>query len=165
MTWDDGRHLFGLYDALYATLGSRAGTFSNDAAVIRSYELSRLFGEQALALRAQDCAGPTDAALTGLLAHAADEDPTGVLTLFFVTMVVSPRLLVWLRDLSESELPDEAGVMVRAGQALLVSSMYATGERLAELPLVDTTLLETRVPELLGTLTALGWDEHLGPRR
>jgi hypothetical protein len=99
-----------------------------------------------------------------MIEHASLEDPTGALALFVVTMLVSPRLLVWLRDLALLVTEEKEVETVRRGQALLVSSMNATGAILARQPALDSPILEGVVAEILQQFVDAGWDEHLGPR-
>ncbi len=164
MNWREGDHLFGLYDALYRGLGRVAPTCTNDALTIRTYELGRLFGAEALALRDVGCVTPPSALILSMIEHASLEDPTGALTLFVVTMLVSPRLLVWLRDLSLVSSEADSSEIIRRGQALLVSSMNETGAILARQPALDSPILEGVVAEILQQFVDAGWDEHLGPR-
>jgi hypothetical protein len=164
MTWSDGNHLFSIYDALYRSLGESAPTLSNDALVVRTHELSRLFGAQALRLRDTGCVEEPSSAILAMLEHAHLEDPTGALSLFVVTMLLSPRLLVWLRDLNSLALDASQREIVVAGQDLLVTSMHETGAILATQPALTSENLELVVQTLLEMLRTLGWDEHLGPR-
>ena len=164
MTWSDGNHLFSLYDGLYRGLGESAPQFTNDALVVRAHELSRLFGAQALQLRAMGCSEEPSSAILAMLEHAHTEDPTGALSLFVVTMLLSPRLLVWLRDLLTLDCDDGQRMVITAGQELLVTSMHVTGAVLATQPALTSENLELVVQALLEMLRTLGWDEHLGPR-
>ena len=79
-------------------------------------------------------------------------------------MLVSPRLLVWLRDLSLVSSEADSSEIIRRGQALLVSSMNETGAILARQPALDSPILEGVVAEILQHFVDAGWDEHLGPR-
>lgn len=160
MTPADQRHLLCLYRAIYAGLGMNAPSFTNDALVVRAHELSRGFGERALALRSGQAEGAADPAVASMIGHAALEDPSGALALFVVTMLLSPRLLIWLHDLAVLDDDDE----VRAGQAFLVSSMNETGAVLATQPPLEGASLEGVVQSYLELLEGLGWSEHLGPR-
>jgi len=164
MTWTEGNHLFGLYDALYRGLGVAAPTCTNDALAVRTYELGRLFGAEALLLREDGYEAPASPLVLSMIEHAALEDPTGALALFVVTMLVSPRLLVWLRDLALVVTDETTVETVRRGQALLVSSMNETGAVLARQPALDSPILESVVAEILQQFVDAGWDEHLGPR-
>ena len=164
MTWAEGNHLFGLYDALYRGLGTAAPACKNDALTVRTYELGRLFGAEALTLREAGCDAPASPLVLSMIEHASLEDPTGALVLFVVTMLISPRLLVWLRDLALLVTEEKEVEAVRRGQALLVSSMNATGAILARQPALDSPILEGVVAEILQQFVDAGWDEHLGPR-
>ena len=44
-------HLLACYDTIYIVLGESAPTLTNDAYVVRTYEMGRAFGELALELR------------------------------------------------------------------------------------------------------------------
>jgi hypothetical protein len=92
-------HLASCFVALYRSLGAAAGSFSDDAAVVRSYESARAFGELALALRTRLGEGsePLEP-LTRVLESAVRDDPSGRLALTCLAVVVGPRLLVSLRD-------------------------------------------------------------------
>jgi hypothetical protein len=160
MTPAERAHLLSLYDALYQGLGEAAPTFTNDALVVRAHELSRLFGAAALPLRSDDEYVEPSAPVLAMLSHASAEDESGALALFVVTMLLSPRLLIWLRDVAEVE-PDE---LVNAGQELLVTSMHQTGAVLATQPPLEGENLEGVVQSYLEMLDSLGWGEHLGPR-
>ncbi len=164
MTWSDGEHLAGLYAALYAELGRSAPTFTNDALAVRGYELGRLFGERVLELRDAGAVGEPSSLITGMLEHATLEDPSGAITLFSVTMLLSPRLLVWLRDLAQGPLTPLQQHLLSQGQSFLVSSMHETGRILASQPPLESTQLTLIAQSLLEILVSAGWDEHLGPR-
>ena len=164
MSWSDGPHLFSLYDALYRGLGTAAPSTTNDALTVRMYELGRLFGAEALDLRTHGYEAPPSPLVLSMIEHASLEDSTGALALFVVTMLLSPRLLVWLRDLSLTATDEHQVETIRRGQALLVSSMNETGAILARQPALDSPILEGVVAEILQQFVDAGWDEHLGPR-
>jgi len=95
-------------DALYRELGQSAGTFTNDALVIRAHDMSRAFGDATLALRCvvgDVAALPLDVIST-VLSRAVRDDDSGALVLYAVAVVVGPRLLVSLRD-ARLELGDD----------------------------------------------------------
>lgn len=164
MTWTDGEHLSGLYGALYQELGQRAPTFTNDSLAVRGYELARAFGERVIELRALDVVASPSTLVAAMLEHATLEEPSGAITLFAVTMLLSPRLLVWLRDLAATPLTPGQEVVVATGQSFLVTSMHESGSILASQPPLENEQFSLIAQSLLEMLVAAGWDEHLGPR-
>ena len=97
-------------EAIYQGLGETAPTRTHDAYVVCLYEASRSFGALAQHLRA----APVDPhpVIAEIFARASDE-PTGALSLYALSMVVGPRLLVTLADLHERRFDEVAQVTRR----------------------------------------------------
>lgn len=92
-------------EAIYQGLGESAPSFSHDAYVVCLYEASRTFG--ALANRLRETPVTPHPVIAEIFARASDE-PTGALSLYALTMVVGPRLLVTLADVGESRFDEVA---------------------------------------------------------
>jgi hypothetical protein len=97
-------------EAIYRSLGESARRFSHDAYVVCLYEAARSYGELAQTLRDE----PVDPhpLIREIFARASDE-PTGALSLYALSMVVGPRLLVTLADLGERRYDEVAEVTRR----------------------------------------------------
>jgi hypothetical protein len=101
-------HLLSCCDAIYLGLGETAPKLTNDASVVRLYEMSRSFGELALSMREYvggSDVGPLDI-IHETLHQAFLDDPTGAMTLYAMALVIGPRLLVSLRDAREALMTD-----------------------------------------------------------
>ena len=101
-------HIAHCFDALYGSLGAIAPRCTDDGFVVALFEAARKFGEvRALfdelgAHRASATPSPVTTAghtVRELLTSSIEADPTGALTIYLVTMVVGPRLLISLRDI------------------------------------------------------------------
>ncbi len=97
-------------EAIYRGLGESAARFSHDAYVVCLYEAARTFGELAHTLRDEPV--EPHPVIREIFARASDE-PTGALSLYALSMVVGPRLLVTLADLGERRYDDVAEVTRR----------------------------------------------------
>jgi hypothetical protein len=118
-------HLASCFVVPYRVLGEAAGTFSDDGAVVRAYEVARTFGELALAAREElgempEPLGPLEAVLT----QSVDEDPSGRLALYCVAVVVGPRLLVSLRD-ARGEVDEGTRRLLDHASDLIVAQIVA----------------------------------------
>lgn len=124
-------HLVACYDTIYIVLGESAPTLSNDAYVVRTYEMGRAFGEMALELR--EYLGDVDVEpiplINDVLRRAVASDPTGAMVLYAMAMVVGPRLLVSLLD-ARNALETDAGLAELFSDASMtcVREIRATGE-------------------------------------
>ncbi|HUX05361.1 MAG TPA: hypothetical protein VMV53_10720 [Acidimicrobiales bacterium] len=108
--YDALAHVFACCDAIYRTLGEGAPRVTTDAYVVRLHEMSRRFGAIALELRGHlegEAPAPL-AVIERVLAQALEADPSGALALYGAAMVVSPRLLVTVRDARAVD-PDDQG--------------------------------------------------------
>jgi hypothetical protein len=126
-----GEYVLGCYDTIYIVLGESAPTFTNDAYVVRTYEMARAYGDLALELRHH--LGGGDVApipvLEGVLRDAISGDDTGALVLYAMAMVVGPRLLVSLLD-ARNSLSNDPALSERFSDASMVCvrEIRATGE-------------------------------------
>jgi hypothetical protein len=91
-------HVASCVEALYRGLGESAPGFTHDAYVVCLHEASRTFGTLAQGLRE----APVEAhpVILEIFERASDE-PSGALSLYALSMVVGPRLLVTLADLAD----------------------------------------------------------------
>jgi hypothetical protein len=126
-----GEHLLACYDTIYIVLGESAPKLTNDAYVVRTYEMARAYGALALELRGHlgdvDIARPP--VLEDVLRRAVAGDDTGALVLYAMAMVVGPRLLVSLLD-ARTALSDDPELTKRFAEASMVcvQEIRATGE-------------------------------------
>jgi len=173
--WPAGRHLAAIYDALYSSLGEGAPRATSDAAVVRLHEASRAFGELALELReggvlpddgGTDDGGTDDvvpdALVASLVTRSLVEDPTGALTLYAVSMLLGPRLLVSLRDYLVEEGDQWRRTVMQHGSDLVVAEIRATGQALAGEPLPDGPAWSLAARALVDALEDAGMAESLG---
>ena len=124
-------HILACYDTIYIVLGESAPSFTNDAYVVRTYEMARAYGGLALDLRgfldAQRV--PPIPVLEDVLGRAVDGDASGALVLYAMAMVVGPRLLVSLLDARNALSGDAAlGELFSDASMVCVREMRATGE-------------------------------------
>ena len=161
-------HLLACYDTIYIVLGESAPSFSNDAYVVRSYEMARAYGELALELR--EHLGGSDvvpiAVLEGVLRDAVAGDGTGALLLYAMAMVVGPRLLVSLLDArnSLSNDPDLTELFSDASMAC-VKEIRATGEVAKDQEPIEDLRWLALARGLAETLENAGNAESLGLSR
>ena len=104
---DARRHVASCVEAIYRALGESAPTFTHDAYVVCLHEASRTFGALAHELR-ENPVEPHPVILE-IFSRASDE-PSGALSLYALTMVVGPRLLVTLADLADPDMGEVAEV-------------------------------------------------------
>ena len=104
-------HLANCFGALYRSLGVVAPLVEDDTVMVALFEAARRFGDvrqSFLHLRAHRDGGVTRDAPRDLLvieevvSASLGEDRSGALTAYVVAMVLGPRLLISLRDVSES---------------------------------------------------------------
>ena len=161
-------HLLACYDTIYIVLGESAPTFSNDAYVVRAYEMARAFGEVALALR-EHLDEPSIAprpVLDEVLRRAVAGDATGALTLYAMAMVVGPRLLVSLLDArnaldGDPELTD----LFNDASIACVKEIRATGEVAKDQAPIEDLGWQDLARDLATTLDSAGNAESLGISR
>jgi hypothetical protein len=128
---DTMEHLFSCFDTVYVVVGENAGTLTNDAYVVRTYETARAMGSVALSFREYlgEVVVEPYAPLEDTLRQAFAGDVSGALALFALVVVVGPRLLVSLRDARERVELDEAALAVLNGaSAVLIREILAIGE-------------------------------------
>ena len=102
-------HLAGCFAELYESLGQVSTSLEDDAFVVAVFEFARRCGDlrqEFLALRAHRAGANASLAQRRLtvigesVAASVAEDPSGALTLYVVTSVLGPRLLISLRDVA-----------------------------------------------------------------
>ncbi len=124
-------HLLACHDTIYIVLGESAPTLTNDAYVVRAYEMARAHGELALALREYlgDVKVSPIPLVEGALRRAVARDATGAMVLYAMAMVVGPRLLVSLLDAREALEGDERlRALFNEASIICVREIRATGE-------------------------------------
>jgi hypothetical protein len=158
-------HLLTCYDTIYMVLGESAPTFTNDAYVVRTFEMARAFGALALELRdrpgAHEQKGP--AVLEAVLRQAATYDDSGAMTLYAMAMVVGPRLLVSLLDARNALVDDEAlRELFSRGSQTVVAEIVATGESAKHQSPIEDPGWQAAALDLGITLDEAGNAESLG---
>jgi hypothetical protein len=101
--------LDGMLRSLYQSLGELAPSLSDDAMVVAVFEMARIFGDCAFRfseLRAQRNGVQTPRApligvIDEVLRRSLERDSTGALTLYCVSSLLGPRLMISLRDAAE----------------------------------------------------------------
>ncbi|MGD0852948.1 MAG: hypothetical protein ABSA07_06270 [Acidimicrobiales bacterium] len=163
-----GEHLLACYDTIYIVLGESAPTFTNDAYVVRAYEMARAHGELALELREHlgdvDVAAPP--VLEDVLRRAVAGDDTGALVLYAMAMVVGPRLLVSLLDARTSlSGDDEMARLFAEASMVCVKEIRATGEVAKDQAPIEDERWQDLARGLSESFDAAGNAESLGISR
>lgn len=161
-------HLFSCFDTMYLVLGEGAPTLSNDAYVIRTYEMARAFGEVGLSFREYlvDVESQPLAPLEDVLRRAIALDGSGAMVLFAMATVIGPRVLVSLRDARETGDLDEParGVLNHASQ-VLVQEIRAVGDVAGEQAPIDDPKWQSDAQSLGANLDMGGNAESFGISR
>ncbi len=159
-------HLVACYDTIYRVLGESAPSFTNDAYVVRTFEMARAFGALALELRevvdADNLRAP--AVLEAVLRAATTNDDSGAMALYAMAMVVGPRLLVSLLDARTAFTHDLVlRELVNHGSQIVVAEIRATGESAKRQPPIDDPVWQAAALDLGTTFDEAGNAESLGP--
>ena len=161
-------HFFSCSNALYEVLGESAPTFDIDAYVIRAHEMSRSFGVLALEFRGHlgDVEPPSFDILTAVLRASTTGDESGALTMFAISMVVGPRLLVSLVD-ARAGMTDDDGLLALLNQfsQLCVKEIRMIGDVAKDQSPVEDPAWQEAARDLLRTLDSSGHVESLGISR
>jgi hypothetical protein len=163
-----GEHILACYDTIYIVLGESAPTFSNDAYVVRTYEMARAYG--ALALELREHLGEPDVAplplIDSVLRRAVAGDASGALVLYAMAMVVGPRLLVSLLDARSALTSDPklTGLFNEASM-VCVKEIRATGDVAKDQAPIDDVGWQSLARELSTSLDSAGNAESLGISR
>jgi len=161
-------HLLACYDTIYIVLGESAPTFSNDAFVVRTYEMARAYGELALGLREQldDPATQPIAVVDSVLRRAVAGDETGAMVLYAMAMVIGPRLLVSLLDARTALDGDPKLAEIFSDASMVcVQEMRATGEVAKDQAPIEDGQWQSLARDLSTTLDSAGNAESLGISR
>ena len=163
-----GDHLVACYDTIYIVLGESAPALTNDAYVVRAYEISRAFGDLALEMR-EHLGDPKVAPLPVLedvLRRAVAGDASGALVLYAMAMVVGPRLLVTLLD-ARTALTNDSELTELSNHAskVCVKEIRATGEVAKDQAPIEDREWQSLARALSETLDAAGNAESLGISR
>lgn len=162
------RHLLACYDTIYMALGEGAPTLSNDAYVVRTYEMGRAFGSLALEMREFTATSDVTAigVLDGVLRQALAQDDSGAMVLYAMAMVVGPRLLVTLLDARANMTDDETLLaLFNHGSEVVVAEVLATGEAAKNQAPIDDPSWQAAALDLATTLDMAGNAESLGLSR
>ena len=165
---DIAEHILACYDTIYIVLGESAPTLTNDAYVVRTYEMGRAYGALALELRehlGEPVAAPNPV-LEGVLRRAVAGDPTGALVLYAMAMVVGPRLLVSLLDARTALTSDpRLTELFNEASMVCVKEIRATGEVAKGQAPIDDNEWQDLARGLSVTLDSTGNAESLGISR
>ncbi len=162
------RHLLACYDTIYRALGESAPTLTNDAYVVRTYEMGRAFGELALEMREFTGAVevPSVGVLDAVLRHAVAYDDSGAMVQYAMAMVVGPRLLVTLVDARTTMTSDETLLaLFNHGSQVVVAEVIATGEVAKNQAPIDDPSWQAAAFDLATTMDMAGHAESLGLSR
>jgi hypothetical protein len=161
-------HLFSCFDTTYLVLGESAPTLTNDAYVVRTYEMARAVGEVALRFREYlgEVSSPPLPALEDVLRRAVESDDSGAMVLFAMAMVVGPRVLVSLLDArSEGTLDESALEVLDLASRVLVREIRAVGDVAQRFAPIEDPNWQERAHSLSTTLDATGNAESFGISR
>jgi hypothetical protein len=165
---DTMEHLFSCFDTAYLVLGESAPTLTNDAYVIRTYEMARALGEVALSFREylDEVTSPALAPLEDVLRRAVASDDSGAMVLFAMATVVGPRILVSLRDARAlGELDESALEVLDVASRVLVREIRAVGDVASRFSPVEDSTWQQCARSLTTTLDAAGNAESFGISR
>lgn len=164
---DVAAHVLSCYQSLYRVIGERVGELTNDAFVIRAYEAARSFGALALELRPYvgDAVTAPLGVLDAVLGHSIDNDPTGAMALYAVSMVVGPRLLVTLLDARAAIDDDELRELLNHGSQVTVAVIRSIGDTVQHRTAIDDPSWQACARDLTITLDEAGYAESLGIAR
>jgi hypothetical protein len=161
-------HVLACYDTIYIVLGESAPTLTNDAYVVRTYEMGRAYGTLALELREflEEPAVAPIPVLESVLRRAVAGDVSGALVLYAMTMVVGPRLLVSLLD-ARTALDNDPRLTQLFNEASMVCvrEIRATGEVAKDQAPIDDVEWQDLARDLSLTLDEAGNAESLGISR
>jgi hypothetical protein len=160
-----GEHLLAAYDTIYSVLGESAPRLTNDAYVVRTYEMGRAFGELALELREHlgDAQDEPNQTVDEVLRRAVTSDVTGAMVLYAMAMVVGPRLLVSLLDARNALSRDESLTeLFREASMVCVKEIRASGEVAKGQDPIEDEEWQRVARELSMTLDDAGNAESLG---
>lgn len=161
-------HLFSCFDTMYLVLGEGAPTLTNDAYVIRTYEMARAFGDVALSFREHlgDVESQPLAPLEDVLRRAISLDTTGAMVLFAMATVIGPRVLVSLRDARETlDLDEPERAIATHASQVLVQEIRAVGEVAGEHAPIDDPKWQSDAQTLSADLDIGGSAESFGLSR
>jgi hypothetical protein len=167
-------HLASCCGAVYESLGRCAPSLSNDALVVLAYETARTFGEirseffELLAHRSR--VDPLDVVravpvIGEVVERAVALDPTGSLALVSVATTIGPRLIISLRDASESASDAAEGplrVRAQSSGQLLVAATYRVGEATRVVDGTDASMWRDALNEFDDLMTDAGFGESFG---
>jgi hypothetical protein len=139
---------------------------NDDAFVVASYEVARLYGQVALKLRAYSEQTPVPLPIIDALTrHSLENDPSGAMTLYAVAIVLGPRFLVSLRD-ARGEVRDEAALelLSQAGDTTLATIRLVGDKARAREPIEDQVWQEA-ARDLINMATSSGYAESFGISR
>jgi hypothetical protein len=161
-------HLFSCFDVIYRVLGESAPTLTNDAYVIRTYEMARALGEVTMSFR-ENLGEVTIAPLAPLedvLRRAVASDVSGAMILFAVATVVGPRLLVSLRDARMlGDLDESERETLNLASEVLVREIRAVGDVAGRFPPIEDIDWQVSAQSLAIRLDAAGNAESFGVSR
>jgi hypothetical protein len=157
-------YLASCFDGVYRALGESAPHMTNDAYVVRTYEMGRAFAEVALAMRASlgDAPAKPLTIIDAVLRHALVNDETGAMTLYAMAMVVGPRLLVSLRDAHEVVGDQSVRDLFDRAADVTVREIRSVGEVAKSQPPIDDPNWQEAARDLTNTLESAGNAESFG---
>lgn len=160
----DVRYVASLYDALYRSLGEAAPRAQVDSVAVRLHEASRALGAVVLKYRTPPEIVPHSLVLA-LMNRTIEEDPAGIFTLFALTMVIGPRILVTLRDAQETQIDQEIREKWSGDSQVLLQVMHDCATTAGALERIDdpTWAVVARAMEV--ELEGAGYADQLGPLR
>jgi hypothetical protein len=132
-------HLAGCFGEMYRALGAAAPRIDDDAACVFAFELARRCGQlrdrfvELGAHRAGTAprAPASVPTIADAVALAVNEDPSGSMLLYLVSMVIGPRLLVSLRDAAAATSAAAGGPLraaIEAASSIVISSSHEIAE-------------------------------------
>jgi hypothetical protein len=165
---DTMEHLFSCFDTTYSVLGESAPTLTNDAYVVRTYDMARAMGEVAMSFREylEEVTIPPLSALEDVLRRAVASDDSGAMVLFAMAMVIGPRVLVSLVDArAEGGLDESALEVLDLASGVLVREIRAVGDVAARFAPIEDPIWQERARSLSTTLDSSGNAESFGISR
>ncbi len=159
-------HLAGCYDAAYSALGECAPRMNDDAFVVASYEVARLYGEVTLKLRTFSEEVPVPLALIDAVTrHSFENDPSGAMTLYAVAIVLGPRFLVSLRDAREEVRDERALELLNHASDTTLATIRLVGDTARAREPIEDQVWQEAARDLINMATSSGYAESFGISR
>ena len=161
-------------DAIYAALAVNAAKLDDDRCVIAAHELARVMGQhreqfddlvRPNSQRDMSTSPRVGDTISRAFGDAANQDHSGLLTAYVVTMLVGPKFLITLRDVVEISVGSSNGPLRQRAQltaSVLLGHMHAFGEAARHLAGLDEDEFRQLSSKLDNLFSQAGYAESFG---